>query len=108
MWSWLGQINPNVVITIVSALVMFVYHKLTPPPAQSAIDRAVEAVRAVLVSAVTQETKGKTPAEIETMLRGFAAVQLAKLGYVAGKYPPLLQAAVDAAVHEAITLYVQK
>ncbi len=108
MWSWLSKIDPNTVFAVAAIVGGYIWHRVFPPSVTTKVDESIAAMKAILITAVQTAEPNMTPPQLEVMLRGFAAVQLAKLGYVNGKYPPLLQAAEDAAVHEAIAAYTAK
>jgi len=105
MWDWLSKIDPNVVVGILVAVGGYLYHRFVPPTAQQTIDTRLDALREFLKNYTRSFTNGLTPDAAGTILYGAATTQLAKWGLDIAKLPPILQAGLDLAVHDAVAWY---
>ena len=101
MLAWLAKLDPNTVAAVVSALALYVYHRLSPATqakvadaASSALATAMQTADRVMASLLAVAPAGTTRADLEAQLWTAARTQLSHIGLDPDKLP---QAATDAA-----------
>lgn len=107
MSAWLGKIDPNTVITLVTLLAGFLWHQFASPAAQqkaaASWQAALDVAEKIMGQLVAAAPRGTTQAELEAMLVSAANTQLAHIGLDPSKLPPAVSAAVKALVARVLS-----
>lgn len=101
MWMWLSKIDPNTVVAIASAIVLYVYHRLSPSAQKSIADTlntVLDTTDKIMSALVAAAPAGTTRADLEAELWTAAKVQLQHVGLDPDKLPPAAQSAIKALV----------
>lgn len=105
MFSWLGQLDPNLVVGLFVSLAAFVYHQFSPATqakmtdaAQSALQTTLQIADEIMSGIVAASPPGTTREMLQHELWSVARVQLKHLGLDPDKLPPAVEAAVNGLV----------
>jgi hypothetical protein len=83
------------VVGVVSAIAMFVYHRFTSKKTQDKVGEAISAGESV-ARAIVATMGGRTVDEVATAIRAAVKVQLAHVGLDPEALPPAVQGLLDA------------
>ena len=111
MLAWLSKIDPNTVIAIVSAIVLYGYHRLSPAAQQKIADTlntVLDTTDKIMAALVAVAPAGTTRADLEAELWTAAKVQLQHVGLDPDKLPPAAQSAVKALVDKWLASHASK
>jgi hypothetical protein len=107
MMTWLSKIDPNVAISVVAAILAFLYQHLFSPSAQAKIAQriadALYVADSVMGALVAASPPGTTKQDLEVRLWNAAKLQLAHIGVNLDKIPPAIESAARAQIAKWLT-----
>lgn len=113
MWDWLAQLNPNVVLGVITTVGTVIYHWLSPSTQAKVQQAAADVQHTALQVAdgvlnaltIAAAAQGMTRAQLQSELWAAAKSQLQHVGIDVDHMPPALNTMVNALVSKYLATY---